>query len=94
MEAERRIVTGGEHNRQGRWPPGEQQLQLGACIRCDQLVQIVDHQQDGISQGFELRDDAPNQSIPVEPGCRRELTDHGVAADRGPQPFDAESQNR
>ena len=88
MESQGGVMAGGQDHVQQPWPPREQELQLRLRIRRDQLVQIVDHEHDGLIERLELRDEAPHEPVAVELRRRRELLHEAVPADRGAQPLD------
>ena len=88
MESQGGVMAGGQDHVQQPWPPREQELQLRLRIRRDQLMQIVDHEHDGLVERLELRDETPHQPFAVERRRWRELLHEPVAADRGAQPLD------
>ena len=88
MESKGWVMTGGQDHVQPAWPVREQEFQLRLRFRRAQLVQIIDHQQDGRFQRVELPDQAPHQPIAVELRRRLELLHDGVRADRRAEPLD------
>jgi hypothetical protein len=51
-------------------------------------MQVVDHEDDGRIERFEIRDEAAHRTFAVELRCRRELLHQSVPPDRGAQSFD------
>ena len=88
MESQGGVMARGQDDVEQPWPPCEQELELRLRIGREQLVQVVEHEHDGLIESLELRDEPPHQPVAVELRRRRELLHEPVAADRRTQLLD------
>ena len=88
MQSDRRIVAGRQDHPELRRPAGEQLLELRQRVRGEQLVQVVDHEHDGLLERAQPRDEAFEDGCAIESGRRGQLLDGPMLSGSAPQRID------